>query len=565
MTSLGGLSGATTTTQTHSQLNNDVKDMLEQVLRRQDDLLSKVQKDSHGRSSSGNSGGLAEDHDSIISASSVLASANAAQQDLLDSLDRLKSLIQEESDRSECSMNEQRDEILEKMNQILSSIQESQVDMGSRDAAVREELQEMRDWIVRHSGMQTENLREIVFAATNSSSSTAVGILLKEDASRSTLSHEGDAVVVGHKANGNEEYTQVDILDDLDRDSTTRGSSLQRQLGDQFQAAPGININADEIQDLIKDQLDMFTKIQMATFSELADNVSGIEKMLRDVSKVMGVRRGGTIIRKKEAEQGRAMIAQEVKDTIEEVMTRMKPSAVSVGSVSGSVSAPTSQKGNTPRTSVDNNDAGAARGESGFFKYLYQPRRPNSIASTVNQPTSLSPPNAVVPMTIERLETTPPSFLSPRSPLTPTAEYSEDDTSSPAQMQTQLDVYHDQMEQLYRRKARVEIEVEDLQDEKQNLRQERDELKEQVEQLRREKQELLLGSRSSSRSSNEVHDPSAGTGAGAGSTSPTPLLEKALSDRDRAIGSVEKTTLERDECDECSEDKDLSFHYSAEP
>ncbi|KAF9362007.1 hypothetical protein BGX34_006787 [Mortierella sp. NVP85] len=451
------------------------------------------------------------------------AMASAAQQELLDSLDKLKSLIREEADRSESSLNEQRDEILEKMNYIQSSIQESQADVGSRDAAVREELQEMREWIVRHSSMQTENLREIVFAASNSAGPIAVTATATTATTTATAAvKEGDILASGRE----EEYTEVNILDDLEHDPIVRRSSSQHQRGysDQIQAlANKTGANSKELQDQIREQLDMFTKIQMATFSELADNVSGMERMLRDMSKMMGVRRGGTVMRKKEAEEGRAILTQEVKETIEEVMTRMNPT--SGLSSASSAPAPTSHKGITPRSSLDNSDGsdssgknGMARGggESGIFKYLYQPRRPAATATSSH----LTPThNAKGPMTVNTgaANTGALGARSPRTPLSPAAEHSEEEASSLLQTQVQLNAHHDQMEQLYRRKARVEIEVEDLQKEKQALQREKDELKEQIEQLRREKQEMLL-----SRSSQPVDSAPAGT---------TAFLEKALADR----------------------------------
>jgi len=455
------------------------------------------------------------------------AMASAAQHELLDSLDKLKSLIREEADQSESSLCEQRDEILEKMNYIQSSIQESQADVGSRDTAVREELQEMREWIVRHSSMQTENLREIVFAASNSSGPTAAAAT----ATTATAAvKEGDMLASGREG----EYTEVNILDDLEHDPIVRRSFSQHQRGysDQIQAlANKTGANSKEIQDQIRDQLDMFTKIQMATFSELADNVSGMERMLRDMSKVMGVRRGGTIMRKKEAEEGRAILTQEVKETIEEVMTRMKPTTAGSASAS-SAPAPTSHKGITPRSSLDNSDGsdssgknGMARGggENGIFKYLYQPRRPAATATSSHlTPTQ----NTKGPMTVNTgvSNTRAPGVRSPRTPLSPAAEYSEEEASSLMQTQAQLNAHHDQMEQLYRRKARVEIEVEDLQKEKQTLQREKDELKEQIEQLRREKQEMLL-----SRSGQSVDNAPAGTAETA--MTPAAFLEKALADR----------------------------------
>ncbi|KAF8938249.1 hypothetical protein BGZ58_001305 [Dissophora ornata] len=472
------------------------------------------------------------------------------QQLWAQSFEKLKNLIQEEADRSESSLNEQRDEILEKMHHIISSIQESQADVGSRDAAVKEELQEMREWIVKHSSMQTENLREIVFAATNPS--TFSGNMTTDMSSTSILSGEADAVVIGGRGSSSgseEEYTKVDILEDLAQDPIPRRiPSMLHHLPDSF-AGASVAGSTKEIQEL-KDQLDMFTKIQMATFSELADNISGVEKMMRDMSKMMGVRRGGTILRKKEAEQGRAMLALEVKETIEEVMTRMNPSSPvgslsAPNSISGSTAA--AQKRGTLRPSVEhdganiNNDKsttvnGITRGESGLLKYLYQPRKSTSMASTTtptnSQAQSSAPMSSSIPSTndvgsvapLKAVNTTPSPVVelgpqSPQSPLLPMTEYVEDYAQeSNRQMQMDLDIYHDQMEQLYRRKVRTEIEVEDLHKEKQRLLEEREELKEQVERLSREKRELLLVRRES-----ETEDAAPAT--------VMKLLESALSDR----------------------------------
>ncbi|KAG0369652.1 hypothetical protein BGZ54_009301 [Gamsiella multidivaricata] len=497
---------------------------------------------------------LHEKQDTVSHMSPKMTSSTG-QQDWTESIDKLKTLIQQEADRSESSSNEQRDEILEKMNQVISSIQESQAEIGSKDMAVKEELQELREWIVRHSSMQTENLREIVFAATSASGATSAtgGSLTKDVPSRSILTSDADSVVIGGSASGSEEeYTQVDILDDLDQDPLLHNRRNQLQLPSSSTAREGTReatITAEEIQELIKDQLEMFTKIQMATVSELADNVSGVEKMMRDMSRMMGIRRGGTLLRKKENEQGRAML----KETIEEVMTRMS-SSPSMASVSSAGGAAVEQKGATHRTSTDsetenNSSSGSrnasannsARGESGIFKYLYQPRRPPSIATTTVVPTSPSSSATVTLSTSPSLNTAAAASMSidtvvaqaessslrpPLSPASPTAEYLEDDGHAPMQMHDQLHLYHDQMEQLYQRKARVKIEVEDLQSEKQKLCQERDELKEQVEQLRKEKQDLLL-TRGEGRS-----EGAEATASDMQQTSPTTvLLEKVLSER----------------------------------
>ncbi|KAF9348910.1 hypothetical protein BGX26_012733 [Mortierella sp. AD094] len=527
--------------QSQQQQTKDVKETLEQVLRGQEELLSK---------SAQNRGAGSIDETTQESMEST------ARLDLTESFEKIKSLIQQEADRSEFSLNEQRDEMLEKMNQIMSSIQESQADVGSRDAAVKEELQEMREWIVKHSSMQTENLREIVFASTSSHTGTETARTIGKGISSRSIDSESDSVVIGGNGSGcvsEEEYTQVDILDDLDQDSIVRNNSQATPLLSQNQSQPPTGATM-EIQEL-KEQFEMFTKIQMATFSELADNVSGVEKMMRDMSKMMGVRRGGTILRKKEADQDRAMLAAEVKETIEEVMARMN-SSPSVPSLLGASSNPlsTSQKGGTPRSSLDNGDdkaspvsltssaptSGLSRGESGLLKYLYQPRRLTSVATTgtgAPQPPSpvsvLSPSPTVIgnasavvassaPMSVSTSfsQADVTSMRSPSSARSPSMDYSEDEGQSRA-MEAQLNIYHDQMEQLYRRKARVEIEVEDLQSEKSQLSKENEDLRSQVEQLRREKQDLLLSRRSGSSEETIVEQ----------SSSTTAILEKALSDR----------------------------------
>ncbi|KAF9106209.1 hypothetical protein BGX27_009269 [Mortierella sp. AM989] len=544
VTSLDELHGhQTISTQSQQQWAKDVKETLDQVLKGQEELSSKNGTlDSQDREAR---------HDNDTAQGSVGSIANL---DLTESFEKLKSLIQQEADRSEFSLNEQRDELLEKMNHIMSSIQESQADVGSRDAAVKEELQEMREWIVKHSSMQTENLREIVFAATTGHASGGTDTTIGTGISSRSVDSDRDSVVIAGNGSGcgsEEEYTQVDILDDLDQESIIHSSShMNRQPTQNQNQSPATATK--EIQEL-KDQLEMFTKIQMATYSELADNVSGVEKMMRDMSKMMGVRRGGTIQRKKEADQDRAMLAAEVKGTIEEVMTRMN-SSPSISSQSGAPA--TSQKGSTSRSSLDNGDgrtsplspttstptSGLPRGESGLLKYLYQPRRLSSIVTTGTSaqqyprppspalssspsPAAVSKASAVAartPMTVNTSfsQAEVASMRPPLSARSSTTDCMEDEDQAHA-MEAQLDLYHGQMEQLYRRKARVEIEVEDLQSEKSKLTKEKEELKSQVEQLRQEKQDLLLSRRSGSSEETIVEQ----------SSTTATILEKALSDR----------------------------------
>lgn len=470
-----------------------------------------------------------------------------------DSMDRIKTLIQQEGDRSEASLSDQRDEILDKMNQVLSSIQDSQTQFGSRDGQVREELQEIRDWMVRHSSQQTENLRELFLSASTATTTlregggAIAGALSRTDGDDDD---DGDFVERGSDSNlkvrvgdgDEEEYTEVDILEDLDKchhhQPSAGGVTLPSTTA--FASVPPPIVTATtstEIQEL-KDQLEMFTKVQMATFSELADNVSGVEKMMRDMSKMMGVRRGGTILRRKEAEEGRAMLAMEVKETIQEVIGRISSTAgpmspaISDGfgsrrsSVDGGVIAalenrrPTSITTTTRPTSppVSASAAGApSRGESGLFKYLYQARRSTSSTSTEGGVPPAPAPLPTAPAVVAaspRVDVTAASRKSfssaPSSPVvsTPTMTagdlhnnsnhsfYDDHDTGggvlTSLQMQMQLELHQNQIEQLYKRKARAEIEVEDLQAEKARLFDEKVALREEVEQLRRERQELLL-------------------------------------------------------------------------
>ncbi|KAF9954513.1 hypothetical protein BGZ72_004545 [Mortierella alpina] len=432
---------------------------------------------------------------------------------LSESLDRIKTLIQQEGDRSEVTLNEQRNEVLEKMQELLSAIQESSADQGAREAGLKEELQEMREWIVRHSGLQTANLREIVLGAATAGAGQEVTRLSLERGEVSEYVGEADGVLVGHGDGSNaagsnssdeEEYAAVDISDDLDLD---RRSNLPHP------ATSGAS-SSSEIREL-REQLEMFTKIQMATFSELADNVSGVERMMRDMSKVMGVRRGGTILRKKEADQGRAMLAMEVKETIEEVMARMGSTATPANQQQPQQPRRWSTGLGMGRSSIDgdhlspteSNHSTVSKNEgSGLLKYLYQPRRSMSMVptSTVSTTSTIS---AVTSTQLgERSEmmvdtTNAPGGASHTPLQSPTdsvlSDHQDDQEDNmgrgqatsiegtKSQMLGQLESYHDQMEQLYKRKARAEIEVEDLQAEKRRLQ-------EDVQRLRKEKQDLLL-------------------------------------------------------------------------
>ncbi|KAF9945999.1 hypothetical protein BGZ70_003458 [Mortierella alpina] len=290
----------------------------------------------------------------------------------------------------------------------------------------------------------------------------------------------------------------------------------------------------------------MFTKIQMATFSELADNVSGVERMMRDMSKVMGVRRGGTILRRKEADQDRAMLAMEVKETIEEVMTRIGSSATTPN-----VQPPQQlQRWSTGigmgRSSVDNdhappsgsNHSTVSRNEgSGLLKYLYQPRRSMSMVPTSTASTSIKSTTRSDGQSDIMVDTTHALENSSHAPLqSPTGSALSDDQddqgtdlsrvqatsmeSAKLQMQLQLESHQDQIEQLCKRKARAEIEVENLQIEKRRLR-------EEVEQLRKEKQDLLL---QEIKAATREADASA-TLEGASDSSAGMLLEKMLQSR----------------------------------
>ncbi|KAF9571448.1 hypothetical protein EC968_000543 [Mortierella alpina] len=500
----------------------DVKQMVEKVLRGQDLMLRTLQNSDATHRRQHEVATSAEEGDDYQrqgkAAGGVLERRSSLEgvslsMDVSESLDKIKTLIQQEGDRSETALNEQRDEVLEKMHQLLSAIQESRADQGERGAGLKEELQEMREWIVKHSSLQTENLREIVLAATTTNAKEVVvgPNLVRGEAIE--CAGEIDGVLVGHgggsssgpgsSGSDEEEYAAVDIAEDLGLDRPA--TRLQPA------ALTTASTSPSEIREL-REQLEMFTKIQMATFSELADNVSGVERMMRDMSKVMGVRRGGTILRKKESDQDRAMLAMEVKETIEEVMTRMGPTvtttphqqppqqlhrwSTSIGMGRSSMDGERPPPSESTHSTVSRNEG------SGLLKYLYQPRRSMSMAPTSSTSSSTASATPLHGPSEIMVDTThvPGSSLhtllqSPTGSALSDPQDDEGDSVGDAQatsiegaklqMQLQMESYQDQIEQLYKRKARAEIEVEDLQAEKRRLR-------EEVEQLRKEKQDLLL-------------------------------------------------------------------------
>ncbi|KAF9931054.1 hypothetical protein FBU30_010883 [Linnemannia zychae] len=496
-----------------------------------------------------------------------------------DSLDRIKTFIQQEGDRSEASMSDQRDEIIDKMNQVLSSIQDSQSQFGSRDNQVREELQELRDWMVRHASQQSESLRELFLSINSPTNIVSTNkkqiircdfgdIIKDEEYGDGIVERESNSkLMIRDDDDKEEDYTEIDILEDLDgqhRKLKENGSvhpvavafAPASTLTSQGQAIA----TSTEIQEL-KEQLEMFTRVQMATFSEMADNVSGVEKMMRDMSKMMGVRRGGTILRRKEAEEGRAMLAMEVKETIQEVIGRMATGLSTEGSgsrrssIDGSTSAIDTRRLPSMSSTIPPASASAAgapnRGENGLFKYLYQARR--STSSTSNErgampiPASIPPAPAVVAVS-PRVDVTTASRSSfssaPTSPIVGAPIMMSSDNSSTRfdsdhdnggglsamQMQIQLEMHQNQLEQLYKRKARAEMEVEDLQTEKARLFDEKVALREEVKQLRRERQELLMLNHgvSGSSSHSEIVDGQVPPPSGVSSAT---LLEKMLQDR----------------------------------
>ncbi|KAG0020374.1 hypothetical protein BGZ82_011628 [Podila clonocystis] len=437
-------------------------------------------------------------------------------------LEKIKDLIAFESDRTETNMNDQRDELLAKLSEVTSTLKENEVAGTIRNGELKEGLAEIREWIVHHSHMQTDNLREIVLsAATEAHHPIRVG-------PSSFMDHTSYAV-------------ELNAI----KDST--------DLASHSSSAEPLPPKPSEIQEL-REQLEMFTKVQMATFSELADNVSGVEKMMRDMSRMMGVRRGGTILRKKEADAGRAMLAMEVKETIQEVMTRMQPSP-SLGHISTTSS--TTQKGSgaplsSPRGSFDEPTTPTKEGGNGFFKYLYQPRRASSMFTSSTTPGGASSLSALPPLATPTTATTTASVTSrvvgggPRSMASSVLEDEQYDSTdadhhglftcgqksahSLKLEQESLEWYQDHLEHLYKRRILAEIEVENLNVEKEKLRREKLELQEEVEQLRREKQELMQGKEISVK----------GLGSAAASSE---WLERILADR---VAMLLKGTVQRE-------------------
>jgi len=428
--------------------------------------------------------------------------------------DRLKDLIVQEADRSENSLNDQRDELLERMNHLQSSIQETQALDSSRQGAIQEELRDMRDWIVTHSSRQTENLRDLLQEMTLHPASA-------------TLSHlaETSSMTI--------EYRENDVMDPTPSsvDNTALTNAPVSVSSTATSTAPA-QLDEKMIREVIQDQLEMFTRVQMATFSEMSDNLTGVERMMRDMAKMMGLRRGGTLLRKKEAEEGRAMLAMEVKETIEEVMTRRISTFSPAGSSSsltngslpragsldgGSRSGPISpQDPNLHSANKQVNESG-----SGIFKYLYQPRRSTSMATTGVEPSTV----ATIPHSSTSLngsskdssallgaecsqnlprrssgelafaekdhageetdEDERPPLSKPKKNIL--SETTSIGRSSSETQELSMEWLHDQLEALYTRKARTEIEVEDLTAKKEALRTECDALQHELEELRAQK------------------------------------------------------------------------------
>ncbi|KAG0093596.1 hypothetical protein BGZ92_004195 [Podila epicladia] len=441
------------------------------------------------------------------------------------SLDKIKDLIVFESDRTETNLNDQRNELLDKLSEVVSTLKDTEVAGSMRNGELKEGLAEIREWIVHHSRMQTDNLREIVLSVTTETHHPT---------------EAGPSSFMDHTASILELNTIKDSTDIASHPTSTEP----------------LPPKPSEIQEL-REQLEMFTKVQMATFSELADNVSGVEKMMRDMSRMMGVRRGGTILRKKEADAGRAMLAMEVKETIQEVMTRMQPSP-SLGHISTTPS--TAQKGSgaplsSPRGSFDEPTTPTKEGGTGLFKYLYQPRRASSIFTSSTTSVGANPSSALPPLAAPTTATTTASVTSrvigggPRSTASSVLDLEDDEQHDSAdadhhgmflcrqrsfhsskQEQESLAMYQDHLELLYKRRILTEIEVENLTVEKEKLRKEKHELQEEVEQLRREKQDLMQGKEA----------PITGLGSTAASSQ---WLEQILADR---VAMLLKGTVQRE-------------------
>lgn len=423
--------------------------------------------------------------DSEILSEETLPSPSTAS-DWKELLDNIKNLILSESDRTETNLNDQRDELFDKLNEVVSALKEAEVKGSTRDGELKEGLAEIRKWILHNSQMQTDNLREIELSATM-----------------------GAHHYTGYSPRSAYDDTTSVLEVDAIKDSTGLASHPSS-------TAP-LPPKTSEIQEL-REQLEMFTKVQMATFSELADNVSGVEKMMRDMSQMMGVRRGGTILRKKEAEAGRVMLAMEVKETIQEVMTRMQPSP-SLAHISTTLA--TIQKGSgaplsSPRGSIDEPITSTKEGGIGLFKYLYQPRRASSMLTTSTTSVGANPSSALPPLATPTTATATASISGrlvggrPCSMASSVSDFEEDERDEGTDMdhyeflmrqkhtrsrqeRESLEWYQEHLEQLCRRKILAEIEVENLKAEKDKLQREKDEMQEEVELLRRERQELEQG------------------------------------------------------------------------
>ncbi|KAF9582824.1 hypothetical protein BGW38_010716, partial [Lunasporangiospora selenospora] len=237
-----------------------------------------------------------------------------------------------------------------------------------------------------------------------------------------------------------------------------------------------------EVQEF-KDQLETFTRVQMATFSELSDNVSGIEKMIRDMSRVLGVRRGGTLLRKKGAEEERALA--------ERGLPRSSTSSTLDSTFSVQLQDPGSGAHlDNARRSVSIEELRPGFEDGGSSQSLTQVNAAPSRMSFFGSARSAKP----APLSISSTRLDYEKARMQDGILSPTQDKGESLPPTPIQDSTPraFDWCHDQLEKLYQRKARVETEVGDLHTQKEALRKEKEDLEGDVLRLRQDRLRLLL-------------------------------------------------------------------------
>ncbi|KAF9972293.1 hypothetical protein BGZ73_004592 [Actinomortierella ambigua] len=406
----------------------------------------------------------------------VVLDASEAVHYWKEPLQKVQDMLVAESDRAEASWNEHRDEVAMKVETILSRLDDTDV---SRDGELTEGLAEMREWIVRHSAMQTENLRSML------------ELMVAEIKAARQERDLGDDDNDDDSSSNNSRRDTIENEREVGHTSLRSSSSVAGNQAQNTKSTPSQplqqqdQLQADKFQEL-RDQLEMSSRVQMATFSEMADNLTGVEKMIRDMSQMMGVRRGGTLVRKREQEASRAMLAMEVKETIQEMIGS---SASLVENVSPTTSGPPASVGagaQSASTSGSSGFGGLFGGSSTSSLSL------GRLSSTFSRGGGNSSGLSSQPAKDSRRASEERSSRDSIASVDRDRESQKELQVAISLQQQQHQWLESRVEELQTRKVRMELQVGQLEQDKAQLEAEKAQLAHEVELLRRERQTLLL-------------------------------------------------------------------------